>query len=135
RVVGSGPREGDRARGQCNALATARVSHLRLARADHRFAPGSWHDGRRCDRSSVVALVDGARGIPRHARGRDLLGQQLVEARSGRGADDREGAAPRSQLGEAAVEQPASHWSRALVLVLVVVLLAGALFGYDQGVI
>jgi sugar porter (SP) family MFS transporter len=32
-------------------------------------------------------------------------------------------------------QQSAAHWSPALILVLVVVLLSGALFGYDQGVI
>jgi sugar porter (SP) family MFS transporter len=32
-------------------------------------------------------------------------------------------------------QQSAAHWSTALILVLVVVLLSGALFGYDQGVI
>ena len=51
--------------------------------------------------------------------------------------DDGESAAPRRKLGEivAAGQQQTGNWSPALVLVLVVVLLSGALFGYDQGVI
>ena len=46
----------------------------------------------------LLALVDGSRGLSRHARSRDLLGQQLVEARSGRGARDVPGAASRLHI-------------------------------------
>ena len=50
----------DRARRR-RAGAAARVSHLRLARADHRPADRSRHDGRRRDRPAAPALVDGRR--------------------------------------------------------------------------
>ena len=97
RLVGPAPRARDRARRRTHAVAPARLSHLRLAGADDRPAQRSRHDGRRRDRPSAHALVDGSRGLSRHARGRDLLGQQLVEARSGRGARDLPGASPRLQ--------------------------------------
>ena len=64
-------REIERAGGHSKRL--LRVSHLRLARADHRPPARSRDDGRRRDRPSAHSLVDGRRGISRPARSRDLF--------------------------------------------------------------
>ena len=81
----------DRARGR---QAAARVPSLRLAGADDRPPLRPRHDGRRRDRHPAHPLVDGGGGLPRHARGGDLLEAELVEARSGRGARRLPRAAP-----------------------------------------
>ena len=85
----------DRARRAGIAVAPSRVSHLRLARAHDRPPQRPWHDGRRRDRPAAAARLDGRQRLPRHARGRDLLRQQLVEARSRRGARHLQGAPSR----------------------------------------
>ena len=45
-----------------------------------------------------IRSLDGSRRLSRHARSRDLLGQQLVEARSGRSARDVQGAPSRLRV-------------------------------------
>ena len=64
----------------------ARLSHLRLARADDRPAERPRHDGRRRHRPAAHPRLDGSRRLSRHARGRDLFRRELVEARPRRGA-------------------------------------------------
>ena len=89
-------REIERAGGHANRLLA--LSHLRLARADHRSAARPGNDGRWRDRPSAHPLVDGSRRVSRSARGRDIFRQQLVEARSGRSVADVPGQAPGMHL-------------------------------------